>query len=59
MPSSAIEMGGTRDDHEASSVAQRERIQLSMQMGIWSLSQEDPPEKEMTTYFSILAWEIL
>ena len=22
------------------------------------LGQEDPPEKEMTTHFSILAWEI-
>ena len=59
MPSSAIEMGGTRDDHEASSVAQRERIQLPMQMGVWSLSQEDPLEKEMITHFSILAWETL
>ena len=59
MPSSAIEMGGTRDDREASSVAQLERIHLPMQMGVWSLSQEDPPEKEMTTHFSILAWEIL
>ena len=28
---------------------------------IWvqSLGQEDPLEKEMATYFSILAWEIL
>ena len=59
MPSSAIEMGGTRDDREASSVAQLERIHLPMQMGVWSLSREDPPEKEMTTHFSILAWEIL
>ena len=25
---------------------------------VWSLSQEDPPEKEMATYSSILAWEI-
>ena len=25
---------------------------------IWSLSQEDPLEKEMATHFSILAWEI-
>ena len=25
---------------------------------VWSLDQEDPLEKEMATYFSILAWEI-
>ena len=25
----------------------------------WSLGQEDPLEKEMTTHSSILAWEIL
>ena len=25
---------------------------------IWSLSQEDPLEKEMATHSSILAWEI-
>ena len=25
---------------------------------MWSLGQEDPLEKEMTTYSSILAWEI-
>ena len=25
---------------------------------VWSLSQEDPLEKEMATYSSILAWEI-
>ena len=26
---------------------------------VQSLDQEDPPEKEMTTHSSILAWEIL
>ena len=26
---------------------------------VWSLGQEDPMEKEMTTHSSILAWEIL
>ena len=26
---------------------------------VWSLGQEDPPEKEMTTHSSILAWRIL
>ena len=25
---------------------------------VWSLSQEDPPEKETATHSSILAWEI-
>ena len=25
---------------------------------VWSLDQEDPVEKEMETYSSILAWEI-
>ena len=24
---------------------------------VWSLSQEDPPEREMATHSSILAWE--
>ena len=27
------------------------------EMWIWSLNQEDPLEKEMTTHSSILAWE--
>ena len=31
MPCSAVEMDGPRDDHEASSVAQRKRIHLPMQ----------------------------
>ena len=26
---------------------------------VWSLGQEDPVEKEMTTHSSILAWRIL
>ena len=29
-----------------------------MQMWIQSLSQEDPPEKEMATHSSVPAWEI-
>ena len=29
------------------------------EMQVWSLSQEDPLEKEMATHSSILAWEIL
>ena len=34
------------------------RIRLPMEeMQIWSLGQEDPLEKEMTTHSSILAWE--
>ena len=28
------------------------------EMWIWSLDQEDPLEKEMTTHNSILPWEI-
>ena len=28
------------------------------EMWILSLGQEDPPEKEMATHFSFLAWEI-
>ena len=28
------------------------------EMGVQTLSQEDPLEKEMTTHSSILAWEI-
>ena len=28
------------------------------EMWIWSLDQEDPLEKEMTTHSSILPWEI-
>jgi len=41
-------------------LAQQSRIHLSMQeMHIWPLGQEDPLEKEMATYSSILAWEIL
>ena len=28
------------------------------EMRVWSLSQEDPLEKEMATHSSILAWEI-
>ena len=28
-------------------------------MQVWSLSQEDPMEKEMATHSTILAWEIL
>ena len=59
MPSSAVEMDGTRDDHEASSVAQRTRTHPPTQeMCVWFLSQDHPPEKEITTHFSILAWEI-
>ena len=29
------------------------------EMQVWSLGREDPLKKEMTTYSSILAWEIL
>ena len=33
-------------------------VQETQKMGILSLGQEDPLEKEMSTYSSILAWEI-
>ena len=40
-------------------MAQWERIRLPMQeMWVRSLGQEDPPEKEMETHSSILAWRI-
>ena len=32
--------------------------QETQEMLVWSLSQEDPLEKEMATHSSILAWEI-
>ena len=36
-----------------------EKIHLPMQeTRVWSLGQEDPPEEEMETHSSILAWEI-
>ena len=45
--------------NEISLVVQWLRIHLPMQeTWIWSLSQEDPLEKEMATYSNILAWEI-
>ena len=40
-------------------MAQRQRIHLPMQRAqVQSLGQEDPLEKEMATYDSILAWRI-
>ena len=33
-------------------------MQETQEMRVWSLSQEDPPEKGMATHSSILAWEI-
>ena len=44
---------------QASLVAQTVQTPPAMQeTQVWSLSQEDPLEKEMATYFSIFAWEI-
>ena len=34
-------------------------IQETQKMGVWSLGQENPLEKEMATHSSILVWEIL
>ena len=43
----------------ASLVAQTVKNLPAMQeTQVWSLGQEDPLEKEMATYSSILAWEI-
>ena len=39
-------------------VAQRIKRLPAMQTGVQSLGCEDPLEKEMATYSSILAWEI-
>ena len=33
-------------------------IQETQDMQVWSLSQEDPLEKEMATHSSIFAWRI-
>ena len=44
---------------EVSQVAQWKRISLPMQeTQVWSLGQEDPPEEDMATHSSILAWKI-
>ena len=34
-------------------------LRAVQEMGVQSLDQEDPLEKEMATHSSILAWEIL
>ena len=39
----------------AQAVKRRPTIQEAW---VWSLGQEDPPEKEMATHHSILNWEI-
>ena len=40
-------------------MAQQSRICLPIQeTQVWSLGLEDPPEKEMATHSSVLAWEI-
>ena len=33
-------------------------VPVMQETWVWSLGQEDPPEKEMVTRSSILAWEI-
>ena len=42
----------------ASLVVQYKNSPANQETQVWSLSQEDPLEKEMATYSSILAWEI-
>jgi len=47
------------EDAEYSVLAQRAKCLPAMQeTGVRSLGQEDPLEKEMATYSSILAWRI-
>ena len=47
--------------YEASSMAQWVKslpaTQETQEMQVWSLSQEDPLEKEMATHSSILVWK--
>ena len=53
-------MGGVTGDSGASLVAQMVKRPPAMQeIQVRSLGQEDPLEKEMATYSSILAWRIL
>ena len=33
-------------------------MQETQELQVWSLGQEDTPEKEMATHSSILAWKI-
>ena len=43
----------------ASLVAQLvKNLPAVQESGVWSLGQDDPPEKEMATHSSILAWKI-
>ena len=35
-----------------------QNLPAMQEMQVWSLSQEDPLEKEVATHSSILAWEI-
>ena len=50
----------TRATRRASLVAQLvKNLHAVQETWVWSLGQEDPLEKEMTTHSSILAWEIL
>ena len=35
------------------------KLPAMQEMRVWSLSREDPPEKEMAIHSSVLAWEIL
>ena len=39
-------------------MAQWENLPAKQEMQVLSLSWEDPPEKEMATHSSVLAWEI-
>ena len=54
-----INLGCSKDRSRASLVAQRLKCRLATQeTWVQSPSREDPPEKEMATHSSILAWTI-
>ena len=46
------------DFPDSSVVKNLPAMQETQEMWVRSLGQEDPPEEEMTTHFSILAWKI-
>jgi len=55
----ALQLTTPPEPFSASLVAQWVRNPPAMQeKGVWSLGREDPPEKEMATHSSILAWKI-
>ena len=43
--------------HDGSAVKNLPEMQETQETLVWSLGSEDPLEKEMATYFRILAWK--